>query len=55
VTRGTGTVWELAKGSGAIMALASFNLSSQSVYGGVTLDTNGNLFGTTGLGSDFLG
>jgi uncharacterized repeat protein (TIGR03803 family) len=49
-TRGTGTVWELAKGSGTIMALASFNLSAQSVYGGVTLDANGNLFGTTGLG-----
>jgi uncharacterized repeat protein (TIGR03803 family) len=50
-TRGAGTVWELAKGSGTIMALASFiNLPSQSVYGGVTIDVNGNLFGTTGLG-----
>jgi uncharacterized repeat protein (TIGR03803 family) len=47
---GAGTVWELAKGSGTIMALASFNLPSQSVYGGVTLDANGDLFGTTGRG-----
>jgi uncharacterized repeat protein (TIGR03803 family) len=47
---GAGVVWELAKGSSTIMALAAFNLSSQSVYGGATLDANGNLFGTTGLG-----
>jgi uncharacterized repeat protein (TIGR03803 family) len=49
-THGTGTVWELAKGSGTITALASFNLPSQSVFGGATLDANGNLFGTTGSG-----
>jgi uncharacterized repeat protein (TIGR03803 family) len=49
-TQGTGTVWELAKGSGTITALASFNLPSQSVYGGVTFDASGNLFGTTGSG-----
>jgi uncharacterized repeat protein (TIGR03803 family) len=49
-THGTGTVWELAKGSSTIMALASFNLPSQSVYGGVTFDAKGNLFGTTGFG-----
>jgi uncharacterized repeat protein (TIGR03803 family) len=49
-TNGTGTVWELAKGSNTIMALASFNLPSQSVYGGVTLDAKGNLYGTTGSG-----
>jgi uncharacterized repeat protein (TIGR03803 family) len=49
-TNGTGTVWELAKGSNTIMALASFNLPSQSVSGGVTFDANGNLFGTTGSG-----
>jgi uncharacterized repeat protein (TIGR03803 family) len=49
-THGTGTVWELAKGSSAITALASFILPGQSVYGGVTLDAKGNLFGTTAFG-----
>jgi uncharacterized repeat protein (TIGR03803 family) len=49
-TQGTGTVWELAKGSSTITALASFVLPSQSVFGGVTIDGNGNLFGTTGSG-----
>ena len=49
-THGTGTVWELAQGSGTIRALASFNLPSQSVYGGVTFDAKGNLYGTTGSG-----
>jgi uncharacterized repeat protein (TIGR03803 family) len=55
--RGTGTVWELAKGSSTIMGLASFNLSAQSAgSGGVTLDANGDLFGTiSSSGANNLG
>jgi uncharacterized repeat protein (TIGR03803 family) len=42
-----GTVWVLAKGSGTITALGSFNGTNGSFpVAGVTLDANGNLFGT---------
>ena len=43
-----GTVYEIKKGSNAITDLAAFNTTNGSApYGGVTLDSNGNLFGTT--------
>jgi uncharacterized repeat protein (TIGR03803 family) len=46
-----GTVWELAKGSSTITALASFNGTNGSFpVPGATLDTNGNLFGTASNG-----
>jgi uncharacterized repeat protein (TIGR03803 family) len=46
-TIGNGTVWKLAKGSSTITALASFNgANGETPYGGVTIDGNGNLFGT---------
>jgi uncharacterized repeat protein (TIGR03803 family) len=48
---GLGTVWELAKGSGTITPLASFNRTNGSFpLAGVTIDANGNLFGTASLG-----
>jgi uncharacterized repeat protein (TIGR03803 family) len=52
-----GTVWELAKGSSTITALASFNgTNGLNPYGGVTFDANGNLFGTAfGGGTGNLG
>jgi uncharacterized repeat protein (TIGR03803 family) len=43
-----GTVWEIAKGSGTATTLASFaGTNGGGPYGGVTMDTSGNLFGTT--------
>ncbi len=44
-----GTVYEVAKGSGMITALASFNGGSSGAFplGGVVLDGDGNLYGTT--------
>jgi uncharacterized repeat protein (TIGR03803 family) len=46
-----GTVWELAKGSSSITALASFNgTNGHAPSYGVTFDANGNLYGTTGGG-----
>jgi uncharacterized repeat protein (TIGR03803 family) len=52
-----GTVWELAKGSGVITPLASFNgTNGGGPSGGVTIDANGNLFGTTaGGGANTVG
>jgi uncharacterized repeat protein (TIGR03803 family) len=48
---GLGTVWELMKGSGTITALASFNgTNGSSPFAGVTLDANGNAYGTTDVG-----
>ncbi len=48
---GDGTVWELAKGSGTITPLASFDgANGVNPYSGATLDANGNLFGTAYLG-----
>lgn len=44
-----GTVWEIAKGSGTITALASFQKSvSNDNVGGLTLAGNGNLYGIIG-------
>ena len=49
-----GTVWELPHGSATIITLASFTgtgaqgvTNGRGVYAGVTLDSSGNLFGTT--------
>src|SRR5262249_13075979 len=50
---GQGTVFELQKNSGTLMTLANFNGSSP--YGPLTLDSNGNLFGTTYSGGEFDG
>lgn len=47
-TSSQGTVYEIKNGSNAITDLAAFNTANGSApYGGVTLDSNGNLFGTT--------
>jgi len=53
-----GTIFELAKGSGSITTLFSFNsgTSGANVYSGVTIDTAGNLYGTAqGAGSSGSG
>ena len=44
-----GTVFEIANGSNTVSTLASFNkdTNGEHPYGGVTLDSDGNLFGTT--------
>jgi uncharacterized repeat protein (TIGR03803 family) len=48
---GLGTVWELAKGSSTITALASFNgTNGELPIAGVTFDANGNLYSTTEFG-----
>jgi uncharacterized repeat protein (TIGR03803 family) len=45
---GDGTVFELAKASGTITALASFNgVDGANPYGGLVMDSTGSLFGTT--------
>jgi len=54
-TSSDGTVFEIAQGSGIVTRLASFiGANGQSPWGGVVLDSAGNLFGTTnggGVGS----
>ena len=48
---GDGTVFEIAKGSNTITALASFNgTNGTNPSGGVTLDASGNLYGTSSAG-----
>ena len=48
---GNGTVYEIDKGSSIINTLASFNATNgRSPAAGVTLDSGGNLFGTTNAG-----
>jgi uncharacterized repeat protein (TIGR03803 family) len=43
-----GTVWEIVKGSNAITTRASFTSTTGAVpHGGVTIDAQGDLFGTT--------
>jgi len=51
-----GTVFELVHGSGTITTLASFpnNTTSYYPYGGVIMDSSGNLYGTT-CGATFPG
>ena len=46
---GDGTVFEIAQGTTSITTLASFNAATGNCQpvGGVTLDSSGNLFGTT--------
>src|SRR5665213_3234984 len=45
---GDGTIFEIAKGSGTITTLASFNgTNGANTEAGVTLDASGNLYGTT--------
>jgi uncharacterized repeat protein (TIGR03803 family) len=51
---GVGTVFEIAKGSNTITTLASFNLASgEFPDGGVVLDSQGNLYGTTQNGGAY--
>lgn len=53
---GDGTVFEVVNGSTAITLLANFNGSNGSnPYGGMTIDTAGNLYGTTASGGDAEG
>lgn len=47
-SNGVGTVYEIAKGSNTITTLASFDgTNGTNPYAGVTIDANGNLYGTT--------
>ena len=49
-TSGSGTVYEIAKGSSTLTTLASFTFNGtngDTPYAGVTFDSSGNLFGTT--------
>jgi uncharacterized repeat protein (TIGR03803 family) len=49
--KGFGTVWELAKGSGFIGTIASFNgTNGKFPFGNVAFDADGNLYGTTSAG-----
>ena len=48
---GAGTVFEIVKRLANITTLASFNSANgASPYGGLVLDSSGNLFGTTNSG-----
>jgi large repetitive protein len=52
----SGTVFEIAKGSNTITTLASFNYpDSGSPVGGMVLDSQGDLFGTTQSGGAYFG
>jgi uncharacterized repeat protein (TIGR03803 family) len=48
-----GTVFEVAKGSGAISTLASFNGTNGELAFGLVADSNGNLSGTASEGGSF--
>ncbi len=52
---GDGTVWEIAAGTNTILTLAAFagGAGGSSPHGGVTLDSHGNLLGTTVSGGAF--
>ena len=51
---GDGTVFELAKGSGTITTLASFNgADGSNPLGSLIMDSGGNLYGTTGGGGTY--
>ena len=49
---GLGKVFELAKGSGSITELASFNIGTDGTNpaGALIMDSSGNLYGTTAYG-----
>ena len=48
---GDGSVYEIAKGSGTLVTLASFDgADGEYPEGGVTIDAQGNLYGTTAIG-----
>ncbi|HEV3082950.1 MAG TPA: choice-of-anchor tandem repeat GloVer-containing protein, partial [Gemmataceae bacterium] len=48
---GDGTVFEVAKGSGMITTLASFNVfNGANPFAGLIMDSSGNLYGTTAFG-----
>jgi uncharacterized repeat protein (TIGR03803 family) len=49
---GSGTAFELARGSTAITTIAAFSVADGGSYGGLTLDSLGNLYGTTGNTGD---
>lgn len=50
---GDGTVFEVAKGSGTITTLASFDgVDGENPQAGVTVDSSGNLYGTTTAGGE---
>ncbi len=49
-TGGTGTVFKVVTGSGAITTLASFSGSDGTPAGGLVMDASGNLYGTTTYG-----
>ena len=52
---GDGKVFEVAKGSGTITTLASFNgTNGAEPYSGVIMDSSGNLYGTTYSGGPQL-
>jgi uncharacterized repeat protein (TIGR03803 family) len=54
-TGGVGTVWELAKGSNTITTLANFDgTNGAQPLDGVTLDAQGNLYGSTTAGGPNL-
>ena len=56
LTHPDGTVFELPNGSSSITTLASFDGTNGAVpYGGLILDGNGNLYGTTTGGTGGLG
>ena len=49
-----GTVYKIASGTHAFTSLASFNYTNgDTPYGGVVLDSKGNLFGTTNGGGAY--
>jgi uncharacterized repeat protein (TIGR03803 family) len=51
-----GSVYELPNGSNTIDTIASFNFSNgEGPFGGVTLDGNGNLYGSTFAGGQYNG
>jgi hypothetical protein len=55
-SQGSGTVFEMVKGSNAITPVISFNSTNGfHPFGGVTLDSSGNIYGTTSFGGSQSG
>ena len=49
-----GVVWQLSQSTGQLVALASFNVSTGvDPVGGVTFDSQGNMYGTTQYGGEY--